>query len=134
MSSKLDFVLKRSATNVISIDQLYSRLSQLESQVRNIEHYVRSDCSTLGNVAFREEALKKSIRTIEADVAELIRHETEALFAPDQIWWEKKIYLPADDATADLNFAAFIAYMRKKFKASPKELEEWSVLTAHTVS
>ena len=110
MSSKLDFVLKRSATNVISIDQLYSRVTS------------------------QEEALKKSIRTIEADVAELIRNETDRLFSPDQIWWEKKIYLPADDETADLNFAAFIAYMRKKFKASPKELEEWSVLTAHTVS
>ena len=134
MRKRLSVTERSNIVNSAAIREINGRLDWLEKLVKDMDRHVARECITKGNVTFREEALKKSLRIIEADVAELIRNETERLFSPDQIWWEKKIFLPADDETADLNFAAFIAYMRKKFKALPKECEEWSVLTAHTVN
>ena len=133
MSRYRDIIERRGAMNAVSIDQLCNRLQQLEGQVSRVEMAL-SHYSTLGNVTEREARIHTRIDKIEADVAELIRHETEKLFAPSEIWWEKKIFLADDPDTADLDFAAFCAYLKKKFKAFDAELEEWSLLAAQCAS
>jgi len=111
------------------IDQLCNSVRILKEQ----HDHIVANYSTLENVYQRDEAIKKKVRILEADLAELIRKDTERLFSPDQIWWEKKLYLVSDPETADINFATFLAYLAKKYKASEQDLNEWSLLAARTV-
>lgn len=78
--------------------------------------------------------IDKRIVAMESDIAQLVRHEAESLFAPSGIWWEKKIFLAADPTTASLDYAAFVVYLEKKFKATKAELKEWNLLVAITQS
>ena len=76
------------------------------------------------------DTLHQRVETLQADIAQLIQHEAERLFAPNEIWWEKKIFLAGDPTTAALDFAAFREYLIKKFKANRVDLLEWSMLAA----
>ena len=106
MNKKRDFLMGRTSENRRLIDGLSGDLLFLRSRVGKIE----------------------------SDIAELIRHEAEGLFMPNEIWWEKKIFLAANPATAPIDYTTFSDYLVKKFKATDAELGEWTLLTAITQS